>query len=212
MLASNGLSTPPLRRAALVAFTAAQAPSPIAIPFIDRRFQPQLDKPEHVPVYDASGHRFEEVRMRDRVEIFRQIGVHHVGVAAAEQPVRFLDRIDRAATLTIAMGAILETRLEDRLQHNLGGGLHDPIPDRRDAKRVFAPPPRLRDRHPPHGIGPVRLQDEVFSQTRNPPHYALRLNLFEGHAIHACRARIVAGETVGVAQNIFATNLVVRRK
>src|SRR5512137_2356376 len=102
-----------------------------------------------MPVYDASGHRFEEVRMRDRVEVFRQIGVYDVGVAPANQPVRFLDRIDRAAARAIAIGAVLEVRLEDRLEHDLGGGLDDPIPYRRDAKRAFAAS-WLRDRRPSH--------------------------------------------------------------
>jgi hypothetical protein len=33
------------------------APGPVAIiPFLDRRFQPQLDQPEHVPVHDATGY------------------------------------------------------------------------------------------------------------------------------------------------------------
>ena len=47
--------------------------------------------------------------MRDRVEVFRQIGVYDVSVAPADQPVRFLDRIDRAATRTIAIGAVLKS-------------------------------------------------------------------------------------------------------
>jgi Reverse transcriptase (RNA-dependent DNA polymerase) len=76
--------------------------------------------------------------MRDRVEIFRQISVNHVGVAPANQPVRFLDRIDRAAARAIAIGIVLEVRLEDRLKHDLGGSLGHPIPDRRDAERTFA--------------------------------------------------------------------------
>src|SRR3974390_334927 len=86
-----------------------------------------------MPVDDASGHRFKEVRMRDRVEIFRQISVDNIGVAPANEPVRFLDRTDRAAARSIAIGAVLEVRLEDRLEHDLGGGLGDPIPYRRHA-------------------------------------------------------------------------------
>ncbi len=41
-------------------------------------------------------------------------------------------RINRAAARPIAIGAVLEVRPEDRLQHDLGGGLNHPIPDRRD--------------------------------------------------------------------------------
>jgi hypothetical protein len=33
------------------------APGPVAIiPFLDRRLQPQLDQPEHVPVHDAASY------------------------------------------------------------------------------------------------------------------------------------------------------------
>ena len=37
-------------------FAAAHVPFPVAIPLLDRRLQPQLDQPQHVPVGDAAGH------------------------------------------------------------------------------------------------------------------------------------------------------------
>jgi hypothetical protein len=89
----------------------------------------------------------EEVRVRDRVEIFRQVGVDDVGIAPAHQPVRFLDGIDRATTRSIAIGAVLEVRLEDRLQHDLGGGLNYPVPDRRHTpSELHSSPIDLGDR------------------------------------------------------------------
>src|SRR6202048_464625 len=46
-----------LRRAARVALATPDAPGPVTfIPFLDRRFQPQLDQPGHVPVHDATSH------------------------------------------------------------------------------------------------------------------------------------------------------------
>jgi len=42
------------------------------------------------------------VLYEDFVEVFRQIGVNHVGVAPADQPVHFLDRIGPTATGPIA--------------------------------------------------------------------------------------------------------------
>ena len=80
---------------------------------------------------------------------------------------RCLDRIDRAAARAIAKGVVLEVRLEDRLQHDLGGGLNHPVPNRRDAEGTFATP-RLRDRRPPHRIGPVRLRHEFLAQAPTP--------------------------------------------
>ena len=46
----------------------------------------------------------------------------------------FLDRVHRPADGAVAVGVVLEVRLEDRFQHELGGGLDHPIPDRRDTR------------------------------------------------------------------------------
>jgi hypothetical protein len=48
--------------------------------------------------------------VRDRVEVFRQIGVNNVRVAPANKPVHFLDRIDRAATRPIPISAVIVPR------------------------------------------------------------------------------------------------------
>src|SRR5258708_37422870 len=46
-----------LGRAARVALATTDAPGPVAIIlFLDRRLQPQLDQPEHVPVHDATSY------------------------------------------------------------------------------------------------------------------------------------------------------------
>ena len=72
-----------LRRAARVALAATHAPGPVPVPFLDRRLQPQLDQPQHVPIHDTAGHRFEEVGVRNRIEVLGQIGINHVGIAPA---------------------------------------------------------------------------------------------------------------------------------
>ena len=148
--------------------------------------------------------------MWDRVEVFRQISVDNVGVAPADQPVRFLDCIDRAAARAIAIGAILEVRLKDRLEHDLGGGLDNPVPYRRDAKRAFSAP-GLRDRRPPHRIRPIRLRNEFLTQAREPRFHARRLDLLEGYPVHARRARIVAGAFIGVKKNVLAADFVIEQ-
>jgi hypothetical protein len=71
--------------------------------------------------------------MRNRVEVLRQVGVNDIGVAPANQPVYLLDRVGRTATGPVAIGSIVKVRLEDRFQHELGGGLSHPIPYRRHA-------------------------------------------------------------------------------
>ena len=91
-------------------------------------------------------------------------------------PVHFLDCIHRPTCGTIAIRSVLEVGLEDRLQHELGGGLDDAIPDGRNAERSLASI-RFRDHHPPHRIGPVRLRDQVLAQARQPCLQALLLDL-----------------------------------
>src|SRR5205085_1183031 len=95
-------------------------------------------------------------------------------------------------------------------QHQLGSGLNHPIPDCRDAERTFAAA-RLRDHHPPHRLWPVRLRDEFLAQARQPIFRARRIDLGEGDPVHPRRTRICAGQPIGMAQNVFAANLVVEQ-
>ena len=109
----------------------------------------------------AGPRRLHQLGVRNRIEVLGQIGVDHIGVAPADEPVHVLDCIHRPTSGAIAIRVVLEVRLEDRFQHELGGGLDDPIPDGRNAERSLASAIRLRDHHPPHRIGPVRLRDQV---------------------------------------------------
>ena len=135
--------------------------------------------------------------MRDRVEVLRQIGVHHVSVASAEQRVHLLDRVGPAPSRPVAMGRRVEVRLEDRFQHQLGGGLHHPVPDRRDAEGTFAAS-GLRDHHPSHRCGPIGPCNKVLPEAGEPPVQPCRLDLPEGHSVHPRRARVRTGQRIGV--------------
>jgi hypothetical protein len=109
-LASSGLITA-LRRSPPAVLASRHAPRPVSIALLNRRFEPQLDQPQHVPVDNAPRHRPHQILMRDRVEVFRQIGIHHLGVASAEQDVHRLDRIGPAPPRPVAMGRRVEIRL-----------------------------------------------------------------------------------------------------
>src|SRR6202163_1015475 len=131
-------------------------------------------------------------------------------MAPADQPVHFLDRVYRSTNGAVAVGVVLEVRLEDRFQHELGGGLYYPIPDGRNAERSLASV-RLRYRHPPHRIGPVRLRNQFLAQARQPPLQARRLDPRKGHSVPARRTRICSGQRIGVSQDVLAVNLVVEQ-
>src|SRR4051812_1569940 len=201
---------PALRRAARTALATAHARLPITVPLLDRCPQPQLDEPQHVPVNDPPGDRLHQLRVRDRVEVFRQISIDHVGVAPADVPVHVLDRVGSAPSRAVALGTVLEVRLEDRPQHQLGGGLNHPVPNGRDAERPLAAP-RLGDHHPPHRRGPVRLRDEVSAQACQPLLQPVRLDPLKRVPVHPRRAPVGAGERVGVTQDVRAMDLVVEQ-
>ena len=57
-----------------------------------------------------------------------------------------------------------------------------------------------------HGLAAFR--DEVFTQSRPPCLHARRLDPLE-LSVHARRARVLAGQRIGVHEDVFATNLVV---
>ena len=59
------------------------------------------------------------------------------------------------------------------------------------------------------GLGPVRLRDQFLAQARQPLLQARRLDLRERHPVHAWRARVGAGQPIGMEQDVFAANLVV---
>src|SRR5215510_4862773 len=138
------------------------------------------------------------------------MGVHHVGVAPAEQRMHRLDRVGPAPPRSIAMGRGIEIRLEDRLQHKLGGALHHAVPNCRNPEWSLAAT-RLRDHYPPHRCRPVRLRDELVSDLGEPLLQPRRLDHRERDPVHTWCACVRTGKLIGVGQDVLAINLVVEQ-
>ena len=100
--------------------------------------------------------------------------------------VHFLDRVSPAPPWPVAIGRGIEVRLEDRLQHELGGALHHPVPDRRDAERPLAAA-GLWDHYPPHRLRPIRLRDKLLPESAKPLLQPRRLDLRKGDPVHPWR-------------------------
>jgi site-specific DNA recombinase len=54
------------------------------IRLMHRYLQPTPDQPQHLPVRDPPFHRSHELVMRYGVEVLRQVGIHHLGVAGLQ--------------------------------------------------------------------------------------------------------------------------------
>src|ERR1700736_2867119 len=162
MLASNGLATPPcgVPRALLLPPLMRRFPSPsrssigaFSHSLISRSTAPSAIRRATDFINSLCG----------IVSKYLEVSVHHIGVAPADQPVHFLDRIHRPANGTVAIRTVLEVSLEDWFQHKLGSGLNHTIADGRYSESSLAAI-RFRYAHPPHRIGPIRLRDQFLTQ------------------------------------------------
>ena len=109
--------------------------------------------------------------MLERVEEALDVAVHDVAVAASARQANRLQRVRRAAFRAEAVRAVLEVRLEDRLQHDLRRRLHHAVLHRRDAQRSLssigfgdvAPLDRARAILPAPKLFPDLLQEALHS-------------------------------------------------
>src|ERR1039457_5404366 len=139
------------RRALPSLLSPRQSPLPAPLPLFDRNREPSLDQTQYLPIHDSPSNALQQFAVRDRVEVFRQIGIDYIRVACYQVFMYFSDCVLTASLRSVAVGTRLQIRLEDRLQLQLGSGLHHPIPNRRNSEWPFAAPV-LWDHHPPHRL------------------------------------------------------------
>jgi hypothetical protein len=99
-----------------------------------------IDAAAHTAAVEAGGQarRSGAADDGDPVLLLRDLGhaernrrVDQVGYGPGRSAGAFPDRVYRSTNGAVAVGVVLEVRLEDRFQHELGGGLYYPIPDGR---------------------------------------------------------------------------------
>lgn len=105
---------PALRRASVAGPSPCSAAVVIA-PF-DRRLQPHLDQMQHRPVRYPTRNRTHQLRMRDRVEVLRQVGIDHLDETCLQTFVYGPDSLLSASPGTVTVRVVREVCLEDRLQ------------------------------------------------------------------------------------------------
>jgi hypothetical protein len=105
-----------------------------------------------------------------------------------------------------------EIRLENRIEHDLHSGLHDPVANRRNRKRPpLVPHARLRDIDPPRGHGPVAAFPQLAGQLVKQPGNPVLLDGGQGDLVDTRRAIVPAHRDPRAPQNIPAEDLVMQR-
>ena len=97
------------------------------------------EQPDDAPVAHAAGHGGQEAIVGDGIEVGRQVGVEHLRVAPREAVGDLLHGLVGALLRAEAVGARLEVRLEDRLQHQADGGLRPLGPEWSGCRAAAAP-------------------------------------------------------------------------
>jgi hypothetical protein len=149
----------------------------------------RLHQRQDALVPEAPAHAVQQGRVVDRIEARRDVCVDHPLVRGGGQQVDLGDRVLGPSVGPEPVGARLEVRLPDGLEHQLQGRLHHPIPHRRDAQPTLLAA-RLGDQALPHGQGhePARL--EVGTQVGEERLLATpRADGADGFAVHAGGAR-----------------------
>jgi len=204
----HGGDTPALRSPASRPLAALDLP--LAIRPLDhhRRAQPLPEQPDNVPVTHAADHGGQEAVVGDGVEVGRQVGVKHLRVAPREEAGDLVQGLVGALLRAEAVGARLEVRFEDRLQHQADGGLDHPVPNGGDAEGPLPPTP-LGDEDTPDGGGPVGVRPEFLGQMREERGDPVRLYGGQRDAIHAGGAPLGAHQGPGVTQEVGPEDLVI---
>jgi hypothetical protein len=104
-----------------------------------------------------------------------------------------------------------EIRLEDRLEHDLHRGLHDPVADRGDRQRPALAAPRLGDQHLPRRQRTPRTGPQLASQLAGQPGHPVLLDNCQGGLAGTRRAVVTAHRIPRPLQDVFAADLVPQR-
>src|SRR5215210_5205255 len=128
--------------------------------------------------------------MRDFVEAGGDIALQHPLMGVGRQMVDLSDRVLGAASGAEPVAARAKVHFPDRLQHQLQGGLHHPVPHGRDPQPApLAGGAGLGDQPLPHGQGPKAAVLQAGPQLREEPLLAPhRLDVVGGLAVHPGRA------------------------
>ena len=104
-----------------------------------------------------------------------------------------------------------QVRLEDRLEHDLHGGLHDPVADRGDRQRSPLVAARLGDVHPPGRERAEPPLPQLRLQLVEQPGDPVLLDVGEGGPVDARCAVVAAHLAPRPLQDVPAVDLVIQR-
>src|SRR5215470_10603178 len=168
---------------------------------------------QHGLVADAFLHRLHQLVMRNRRKTVSDVRFHHPPAAPPALINEHLQGIMRRPPRAEPETGRQEIRLEDRLEHDLHRGLHDPVPDRGNRKRPLLPRwrARLGYEYPPGRLRTVPAFPQPSGQLIEQPDNPVLLDGGQGDLVDARRAIVRAHRDPRAPQNVTAADLVIQR-
>ena len=164
-------------------------------------------------VADAFLHRLHQLLMRNRRKAIGDVRLDHPPATPPALIDEHLQGIVRRPPRAEPETNRQEIRLEDRLEHDLQRGLHDPVTNRGNRKRPLLTRRRTRlgDIDPARGQRTIAAFPQLAGQLTEQPVYAALLDLGQGDLVDARRAVIPAHRDPRAPQNVTAADLVIQR-
>ena len=173
--------------------------------------QQRADQGQDGPVADAFLDRLHQLVMRNRRKAVGDVGFHHPAAAPPGLIDEHLQGIVRRAPRAEPETARQEIRLEDRLEHDLRGSLHDPVADSRNRQRPLLVRTRLGDEHPPGRQRPVPPLPQFRGQLAEQPGHPVLLSVRQADMVNASSAAVAAHILPRPVQHVPAADLVEQR-
>ena len=176
----------------------------------DPRLQAVFDEPQHTPIPHTLPDKPEQLAVRNGRKVALEINFHHRPGPSRQVGTEGLGRHLGVPVGPIAIGAVVEVGLENRLQHQLHCGLHYAILHHRNPERARTAL-GLRDVHPAHRLETVRLGAQLLRQSAYHCRFlTLFHHLLNRHAIDPGRPMVGLDLLPSLPQDVFPPHLVVQ--
>jgi hypothetical protein len=177
--------------------------------FDDGSVQPSLDEGQDRAVHHPHTQALEQLIVWNRVEVTLQVSIVHFPPSGLEMSPDLSQRIMRRPARTKPVRAVDEIRLEDRLQNQQHGHLHDPILDGWNAQWSL-PSIRLGNVDTFDRLRPIAASAKFFVQLLEKGRRARSIN--DGLArlaVHASSAVVLPHQPPGSRQHVVPSDPVV---
>lgn len=167
---------------------------------------------QHGLVADAFLDRLHQPVFRNRLETIGDVRLDHPHPTPPGLVHEHVQGVVHRAFRAEPETARQHIRLEDRFEHDLQHGLHDPIPHRRDRQRPPLPRPiPFRDQHLASRQRPIPAITQLRFDLGQEPVNTVFLDRIQGELVNARRAIITAHRDPRTPQDVPAQDLVHQR-